>query len=95
MDVIKFCKTCQGFVRRGKRSRGHHLAYQEKSGVYTVPWWVSVSWLEEYGCHRRDFGEVPIPFVWMRDANEFPELDLATCGQIDGEPRSYELEWFS
>ncbi len=36
-----------------------------------------------------------MPFVCMPDANGFPEFDLATYRQIDGETGSYELEWFS
>ena len=82
-------------MRRCKRCRGHHLAYEGQSGVYAMPPWVSESWLIEHACTRRDFGDVPIPLVWMPDANEFPEFDLATYGEIDGEPGSYELEWFS
>ena len=27
--------------------------------------------------------------------NELPEFDLATYGEINGEPERYELEWFS
>jgi len=95
VDVIKVCEACQGFVRRCKRCRGHHLVYEGQGGVYAMPPWVSESWLKEHGCARRDFGDVPIPFVWMPDANEFPEFDLATYWEIDGEPGSYELEWFS
>ena len=60
-----------------------------------MPWWVSDSWLKEHGCVRRDFGDAPIPFVWMPDSNELPKFDLATYGKIDGERGLYELEWFS
>lgn len=60
-----------------------------------MPWGVSESWLKEHGCRCRDFGEVPIPFVWMPGGNCPPEFDLATYGEIEGEPGSYELEWFS
>ena len=33
--------------------------------------------------------------VWMLDGNHSPEFDLASYGEINGEPGSYELEWFS
>ena len=56
---------------------------------------VSEAWLKEHGCARRDLGDVPIPFVWMPDASYPLEFDLATYGEIDGEPGCYELEWFS
>ena len=64
-DVIRVCEPCQGFVRRCKRCRRFHLVYQGQGGEYSMPWWVSESWLKEHGCTRRDFGDVPIPFVWM------------------------------
>ena len=94
-DVIRVCDTCQGFVRRCKRCRRFHLVYQGQGGEYSMPPWVSESWLKERGCARRDLGDVPIPFVWMPDASYPPEFDLATYGEIDGEPGCYELEWFS
>ena len=62
-DVIRVCEPCQGFVRRCKRCRRFHLVYQGQGGEYSMPWWVSESWLKEHGCTRRDFGDVPIPFV--------------------------------
>ena len=89
-DVIRVCGTCQGFVRRCKRCRGFHLVYEGQGGEYSMPWWVSESWLKEHGCARRDLGDVPIPFVWMPDFNEPPIFDLATYGEIDGEPGRYE-----
>ena len=95
LDVIRVCETCQGFVRRCKRCRGYHLVYEGQGGEYSMPPWVSESWLKEHGCARRDLGDVPIPFVWMPDASYPPEFDLATYGEIDGEPGCYELEWFS
>lgn len=94
-EVIRICETCQGFVNRCKRCRGFHLTYVGQGGEYSMPWWASESWLKEHGCRRRDFGEVPIPFVWMPDGIMLPEYDLATYGEIEGEPGSYELEWFS
>jgi hypothetical protein len=63
--------------------------------MYSMPWWVSELWLKEHGCRRRDLGDVPIPFVWMPDFNEPPMFNLATYGEIDGEPGGYELQWFS
>lgn len=95
IDAIRVCETCHGFVRRCKRCRGFHLAYQGQGGEYSMPWWVSEEWLKEHGCRRRELGDVPIPFVWMPDFNEPPKFDLATYGEIEGEPGSYELEWFS
>ena len=71
------------------------MVYVRQGSPYSMPWWVSEAWLKEHGCARRDFGEVPIPFVWMPDSNELPEFDLATNWKIDGEPGRYELEWFS
>ena len=93
--IIRICETCQGFVRRCKRCREFHLAYQGQGGEYSMPWRVSEAWLRENGCRRRDLGYVPIPFVGMPDGNYPPEFDLATYGEIDGEPGSYELQWFS
>ena len=68
-DEIRVCETCQGFVRRCKRCRGYHLVYEGRGGEYSMPPWVSESWLKEHGCARRDLGDVPIPFVWMPDAS--------------------------
>ena len=82
-------------MHRCKRCRGFHLVYVEQGGEYSMPWWVSESWLKEHGCARRDFGDVPIPFVWMPHGNEPPVFGLATYGEIDGEPGRYELEWFN
>lgn len=93
--VLRVCEICQGFVRRCKRCRRFHMVYKGQGGEYAMPWLVSESWLREHGCARRDLGDVPIPFVWMPDGNHPPEFDLATYGEIDGEPGSYELEWFS
>ena len=71
------------------------MVYKGQGGEYAMPWWVSEAWLNENRCARRDIGEVPIPFVWMPDYNELPQFDLASYGEIDGEPGSYELQWFS
>ena len=65
--VLRICETCRGFVRRCKRCRRFHMVYKGQGGE-----------LKEHGCVRRDLGEVPIPFVWMPDANYLPEFDLAT-----------------
>ena len=62
-DVIRVCETCQGFVRRCKRCRGFHLVYEGQGGEYSMPPWVSESWLKEHGCAGEKFGDVPIPFV--------------------------------
>ena len=94
-DVIRVCAACQGFVRRCKGCRRFHLVYQGQGGEYSMPPWVSESWLKEHGCARRDLGDVPIPFVWVPDFNEPPMFDLATYGEINGEPGCYELESFS
>ena len=93
--VLRVCETCQGFVRRCKWYRRFHLVCQGQGGEYSMPWWVSASWLKEHVCTRRDLGNVPIPFVWMPDGNYPPEFDLATYTEIEGEPGRYELEWFS
>ena len=94
-DVLRICETCQGFVRRCKRCRKFHLVYQGQGGEYSMPWWVSGSWLKEHGCARREFGEVPIPFVWLPDGNCPPEFDLATYSEMEDRPGGYELQWFS
>ena len=73
-DVIRVCEPCQGFVRRCKRCRRFHLVYQGQGGEYSMPWWGSESWLKEHGCTRRDFGDVPIPFVWMPAGSEPPNV---------------------
>ena len=39
-----------------------------------MPWWVSESWLKEHGSTRRDFGDVPIPVVWMPAGSEPPNV---------------------
>ena len=93
--VLRVCETCRGFVRRCKRCRRFHVVYKGQGGEYAMPWWVSEEWLKEHGCARRELGEVPIPFVWTPDADYFPEFDLATYREIEGEPGRYELEWFS
>ena len=28
-----------------------------RCGEYSMPWWVSETWLKEHGCARRDFGD--------------------------------------
>ena len=73
-DVIRVCEPCQGFVRRCKRCRRFQLVYQGQGGEYSMPWWVSESWLKEHGCTRRDFGDVPITFVWMPAGSEPPNV---------------------
>ena len=69
-DVIRVCEPCQGFVRRCKRCRRFHLVYQGQGGEYSMPWWVSESWLKEHGCTRRDFGRrahtVRVDACWKR-----------------------------
>ena len=95
VDLIRACETCRGFVRRCKRCRGFHLPHAGQGGEYSMPWWVSEAWLKEHGCRRRDLGVVPIPFVWLPDSGELPMFDLAAYGKIDGDPGSYQLEWFS
>ena len=93
--VLRVCETCQGFVRQCKRCRRFHMVDKGQGGEHAMPWWVSEAWLKEHRCARRDLGEVPIPSVWTPDADYHPEFDLATYREIDGEPGSYELEWFS
>ena len=93
--VLRICETCRGFVRRCKRCRRFHMVYSGQGGEYAMPWWVSEAWLKEHGCARRELGEVPIPFVWTPDADRFPEFDLATYREVEGESGSYELVWFS
>ena len=81
---------------QGHRMVVSHLTHCVIGGcLYSMPPWISESWLKEHGCARRDLGDVPIPFVWMPDFNEPPMFDLATYGETDGEPGCYELEWFS
>ena len=41
------------------------------------------------------FGDVPVPSVRTPIDHEPPMFDLATYGEIDGEPGRYQLEWFS
>ena len=67
----------------------------ERGDEYSMPPWVSESWLKEHGCRREKFGDVPIPFVWIPDGYQLPEFDLAIYGEIEGEPGHYEFEWFS
>ncbi len=93
--VLNVCETCQGFVRRCKRCRRFHVVNRGLGSKYSMPWWVSEAWLKEHRCARRDLGKVPIPFVWTPDASYFPDFDLATYREIDGEPGRCELEWFS
>ena len=93
-DVIRVCETRQGFVRRCKRCRGFHLVYEGQGGEYLMPPWVSESWLKEHWCAGEKFGDVPIPFVRTPADYEISMFDLATYGEIDGEPGCYELEWF-
>ena len=71
------------------------MVYKGQGGEYAMPWWVSEVWLKEHRCARGDLDEVPIPFVWTPEASYFPEFDLPTYREIDGEPGRYELEWFS
>lgn len=94
-EVIRVCETCQGFTNRCKRCRGFHLVCVGQGGEHSMPWWVDEEWLREHGCARRNLEDVPIPFVWMPDFDEPPMFDLASYGEIDGEPGRYELEWFS
>ena len=59
------------------------------------PFRVSESWLKEHGCTDEAFGDVPVPSVRTPIDHEPPMFDLATYGEIDGEPGRYQLEWFS
>ena len=38
---------------------------------------------------------MPIQFVWTPDTDHFPDFDIATYGEIEEEPGSYELQWFT
>ena len=60
-----------------------------------MPPWTSESWLKERACAGENFGGVPILFVRMPPGYDPSEYELAIYEQIDGEPGSYELEWFS
>ncbi|MCY3567905.1 MAG: hypothetical protein OXH38_04720, partial [Chloroflexi bacterium] len=82
-------------ARRCRRCRRFYLAGAGRGGEGSMPWRVSEEWLQEHGCPRREFGDVPIPFVWTPDGDGPPEFDLATYGAIDGEPGRYELRWLS
>ena len=94
-DEIRVCAKCQGFVHRCKRCRGYHMVYEGRGGEYSMPSWVSESWLKEHGCTDEAFGDVPVPSVRTPSDHEPPMFDLATYGEIDGEPGRYQLEWFS
>ena len=94
-DEIRVCAKCQGFVHRCKRCRGYHMVYEGRGGEYSMPSWVSESWLKEHGCADEAFGDVPVPSVRTPIDHEPPMFDLATYGEIDGEPGRYQLEWFS
>ncbi|MXY43548.1 MAG: hypothetical protein F4Y50_05760 [Dehalococcoidia bacterium] len=48
-------------ARRCKRCRRFHLARAGSGGDGSMPWRVSEEWLQEHGCPRREFGDVPIP----------------------------------
>ena len=67
----------------------------ERGDEYSMPPWVSESWLKEHGCRREKFGDVPIPFVWIPDGYQLPEFDLAIYGEMEDQPEGYEFEWFS
>ncbi|MYH48310.1 MAG: hypothetical protein F4151_01955 [Gammaproteobacteria bacterium] len=95
VDIIRVCQTCNGFARRCKRCRRFHLASAGRGGAGSMPWRVSREWLQEHGCPRKEFGEVPIPFVWTPDGDGPPEFDLATYEAIEGEPGRYDLQWLS
>ena len=82
-------------MHRCKRCRGYHMVYEGQGGEYSMPWWVSESWLKEHGCAGEAFLDVPVPSVRTPTDYEPPMFDLATYGEIDGEPGRYELEWFS
>ena len=60
-----------------------------------MPPWVSEAWLKEHGCSGREFGRVPIPFARMSPSYEPATFVLATYGEVEGEPGSYEFRWFS
>ena len=47
---------------------------------------------KEHGCAGEAFGDVPVPSVRTPTDYEPPMFDLATYGEIDGEPGRYELE---
>ena len=60
-----------------------------------MPPWVCESWLKEHGCAGEEFGDVPIPFIWMPTKYKLPMFDLATYRAIDDQLERYELQWFS
>ena len=60
-----------------------------------MPHEVSRAWLEEHGCPKEDFGDVPIPFVRMPPAFEEQLMDLAHYMESDDKPGVYDLESFS
>ena len=79
------CKGCGGY----------HLVREGQGGEYSLPPWVSESWLKKHGCTSEHFGDIPIPFVRMPADCELPMFDLATYRAIDDQPERYELQWFN
>ena len=94
-DEIRVCATCQGFVHRCKRCGGYHLVDEGRGGEYSMPPWISESWLKERGCAGENFGDIPVPFVRMPPDYEPAMYDLAIYEEIDGEPGCYELHWLN
>ena len=62
--------------------KAYHLVYEGQGGEYSMPHWVSESWLKEHGYAGEKFGNVPIPFVRTPADYEPPMFDLATYGEI-------------
>ncbi|MDE2781022.1 MAG: hypothetical protein OXI91_15300 [Chloroflexota bacterium] len=94
-DPVRVCPACQGFIPVCRGCGGYHLVHLGEDGEYSMAPWVSTAWLREHGCSGREFGQVPIPLVRTASRQEPATFVLATYGEIDGEPGSYELQWFS
>ena len=74
---IRVCETCQGFAYVCKECRGYHLVDEGQGGEYSMPPWLSESWLKKRGGVAENFGDIPIPFVRVPPDYESALYDLA------------------
>ena len=81
-------------MHRCKRCGGYYLVDEGRGGEYSMPPWVSESWLKECRCAGENFGDIPVPFVRMPPDYEPAIYELAIYEEIDGAPGCHELEWF-
>ena len=84
----RVCETCQGLADVCEGCGVYHLVYKGRGGEYSMPSWVSGSWLKEHRCAGENFGDIRIPFVRIPPDYEPQRMTCrdatSWCGSVEG-----------